>query len=125
MFLSLKISKRTVFALVAGLLIVGLLIASDIVSRRADESEHGVYVGETAEQRMEFLRSYGWEVGEETESEQVVIPTVWNDVYEQYNAILLTEGFDLTDYKGVVATRYTYEILNYPDNISGVYANIL
>lgn len=125
MFLSFKVSKRTIFALVGGLLIAALLIASDIVSRHADESKVTAADGETSEQRVQFLQSYGWEVGKQTEEKQIVIPTVWNDVYEKYNSILLTEGFDLSDYKGVVATRYTYEILNYPEDITGVYANIL
>lgn len=124
MFLSLKLSKKTVIILVAGIVIAVLLIGLDIMQREVSAKTAQID-GETYEQRIAFLSDHGWQAGEETESVQVVIPSVWNEVYERYNGIQQNDGFDLLPYKGKQVTRYTYEILNYPDEISGVYANIL
>ncbi|MGN1097268.1 MAG: DUF4830 domain-containing protein [Clostridia bacterium] len=49
---------------------------------------------------------------EENPSEivEVTIPEEWDGVYNNYNALQMEGGFDLTPYKGRTCTRYTYEI---------------
>ncbi|MBQ8533396.1 MAG: DUF4830 domain-containing protein [Clostridia bacterium] len=123
MFLSLKIGKKTIIALIVGIIVAVLLIVGDII-HRTDEA-NALAEGSTAQDRIVFLNGYGWKLGEETESIQVVIPSVFNDVYKKYNDIQISEGYDLTPYMGKICTRYTYEVLNYPDGIDGVYANLL
>jgi len=75
----------------------------------------------------EFLSQYGWTVElHPVESEEIVIPTVFDSVYENYNNIQLEAGLDLTPYRGRNAKRYTFSVLNYPDkNIPDVRANVL
>ncbi len=76
--------------------------------------------------RIAFLQSYGWEVSQEPcETVEVVIPEEFGDVYENYNAIQLAQGFDLRDYRGKQVRRYTYEVLNYPQQKEYIRANLL
>lgn len=77
-------------------------------------------------ERANFLKGYGWEISTvPLETEQVTIPVKFNDVYEKYNQMQISQGFDLAPYKGKAVTRYTYSVINYPDEIKNVRANIL
>ena len=77
-------------------------------------------------ERAKFLLSYGWEVSTvPLEVVQVTIPNEFNEVYEKYNELQISQGFDLSQYKGKAVTRYTYSIINYPDGIENVRANVL
>ena len=56
----------------------------------------------------------------------VIIPKEFDEVYENYNKIQLEAGLNLEKYKGKKGTRYTYEVTNYPENLSDtVRANII
>ncbi|MCR5635982.1 MAG: DUF4830 domain-containing protein [Clostridiales bacterium] len=75
--------------------------------------------------RTDFLRQFGWETGDDPVSyKTVTIPFTFNDVYENYNKIQLSQGLDLTPYKGKQCESYTYQISNYPYD-GEVYANML
>lgn len=77
-------------------------------------------------QRAKFLLSYGWEVSTvPLEVVEVTIPKEFNEVYEKYNQLQISQGFDLAQYKGKAVTRYTYSVINYPDGIENVRANVL
>lgn len=76
--------------------------------------------------RISFLGSFGWQVEEEPwEILEIVIPTEFDNVYEQYNQLQQQQGYDLTRWRGKTARRYTYRILNYPDPPGEVYANLI
>lgn len=83
--------------------------------------------GETNEQRIEYLESFGWEIiNEPVESTEVVIPSEFDETYESYNLLQQTQGFDLAKYKGKKVMRYTYSIKNYPtDSAENVCATLL
>lgn len=69
----------------------------------------------TGGDRVKLLTGLGWLVDENpVETETVVIPKEFGDVYEKYNELQLAQGFDLTKYAGLEATRYTYRVLNHP-----------
>lgn len=75
--------------------------------------------------RVEYLRSYGWEVEEEAESiEEIVIPEEFSDVFQKYNEIQKKQGFDLEKLKGQRVKRYTYIVTNYPNEPEHVRANL-
>ncbi|MCL2408556.1 MAG: DUF4830 domain-containing protein [Oscillospiraceae bacterium] len=77
-------------------------------------------------QRVQYLQSLGWEIDENAIDEQeIVIPRAFVGIYEEYNAIQLAQGFDLSQFGGVAATRYTYRVLNYPNYESEVVADII
>ena len=52
--------------------------------------------------------------GDACVSREVVIPQVFDDVYENYNAMQLRCGFDLSEYKGRQVELYTYSLSEYP-----------
>lgn len=84
------------------------------------------YSGETNEERVAFLQSFGWEIFPEqpAEAREVMIPAEFNDVYTTYNVMQKAQGFDLEPYAGEVCTQYKYKINNYP-NETEVYATLL
>lgn len=82
--------------------------------------------GKTNDQRMEFIKSFGWEVNpEEAEVMEVIIPKEFDDVYKDYNSIQKMQGFDLSKYAGKRCKRYSYDILNYPNGVENVRINLL
>lgn len=83
--------------------------------------------GETAEDREEFLKSYGWEISKDpSEITEVLIPSEFNNIYEEYNIIQKKQGFDLNDYRGKKVKKWCYKVLNYPkEDVGEVYATLL
>lgn len=80
----------------------------------------------TPEDRLEFLRQFGWEVRPEPlEQTEVVIPGEFDKVYAGYNEIQKNQGLDLGRYKNKTVSRYTYEVTNYPDYEGRVLVNVL
>lgn len=76
--------------------------------------------------RIEFLKQFGWEVKEMAiEQKEVKIPSEFDKVFVGYNDLQKQQGLDLSKYRRKNVTRYTYEITNYPDYEGVVYANIL
>ena len=79
----------------------------------------------TNEDRIEFLKKYGWDVqSEPREIAEVDIPSKFNRIYEQYNQLQIGEGLDLEKYKGKSVKRYTYLVVNYEYD-GTVFANLL
>ena len=80
---------------------------------------------ETNDDRIEFLKLYGWEVQPEAiEIIEVTIPKEFDNIYEKYNQMQISEGLDLEKYKGKSVKRYTYLVSNY-DYDGTVYANLI
>lgn len=76
--------------------------------------------------RISFLESFGWQVSKEPlEIADVIIPQTFGKVYENYNVIQTSQGFDLTKHKGKQVKRYTYAVLNYPSQKEYIRANLL
>ena len=76
--------------------------------------------------RVQFLKGLGWEVSTSpTESSQVRIPKEQSQVYERYNALQKSQGYDLTQYAGKTVMRYVYKVNNYPGATEPVYATLL
>ncbi|MBE6582630.1 MAG: DUF4830 domain-containing protein [Ruminococcaceae bacterium] len=80
----------------------------------------------TNEDRINFLKQFGWEVeSEPSENVKVTIPTKFDKIFVGYNELQKQQGLDLGKYKGKDVERYTYKITNF-DNYNGtVYANII
>lgn len=80
----------------------------------------------TPEDRVEFLKQFGWEVkSEPIEETKVTIPAEFDKVFAGYNEIQKNQGLDLSRYKNKEVMRYTYEVTNYPDYDGRVLANVL
>lgn len=75
---------------------------------------------------IEFLSYYGWQVEEKPiESAPVLIPEEFDTIFEDYNLLQKEAGLDLKAYRGQKGTRYTYRVMNYPENIENVRANVI
>ncbi len=80
----------------------------------------------TAEDRISFLRSFGWEVEvTPTEEVEVTIPAEFDKIFQSYNELQKKQGFDLSKYRKKQVKRYTYRITNYPDYTGDVYVSVL
>lgn len=92
----------------------------------------GAEVEETAQDgidntsRIAYLNNLGWKVSSEPiEICDVQIPSEFNKTFKDFNDIQKTQGYDLSNYKGIICKRYTYEVNNYPDKSDNVYADLL
>ena len=76
--------------------------------------------------RVEFLQSFGWQVTTSpTESGQVKIPANASEVFDRYNQLQKSQGYDLSQYAGKPVMRYVYQVNNYPGATEPVYATVL
>lgn len=107
-----------VLALALLVLIYGLLL-------RPSAPAHPL-AGETEEERLGFLASWGWEVSPAGGwVEEVQIPGTFDPVYDAYNQLQLKQGFDLAHYAGERVRRYSYPLTNYPNSGDDIRANLL
>ncbi len=80
----------------------------------------------TEEDRIEFLRQFGWEVEKmPMEATDITVPSEFDKILTSYNEVQKQQGLDITKYKGKTVRRYTYEIKNYPGYEGKVYVNVL
>ena len=80
----------------------------------------------TNEGRVRFLTDLGWDVVvSPTQTSQVKIPEKSGDIFDRYNALQKSQGYDLNQFAGKTVMRYVYEIKNYPGATDPVYATLL
>ena len=76
--------------------------------------------------RVKFLTDFGWEVTTSpVESSQVKIPSESSPVFERYNNLQKSQGYDLSKFAGKKVMRYVYKVSNYPGATEPVYATLL
>ena len=76
--------------------------------------------------RVSFLKGFGWEITTSpVESSQVKIPTEVSPVFERYNNLQKSQGYDLSKFAGKKVMRYVYKVSNYPGATEPVYATLL
>lgn len=123
-----KISKTKLLAAAVVLIAAVLVIVLLVTGRGGDKAPSAdAPAGATNDERVAFLATYGWSVNAEPkEMQKVRIPeNSDNKVFARYNELQRSQGFDLSAYGGKEAMRYVYEILNYPEAASPVYASVL
>lgn len=112
MKLFITLSKKTLCIILASLIIL-LIIIGQLFTIRA-----GGIDGSTNALRLEYLSGLGYAVDETAVSvKQIVIPERFSDVYNEYNRLQQTAGFDLTRYKGDSACVYTYRLSDSEDTV--------
>jgi len=76
--------------------------------------------------RVKFLTDFGWDVTTSpVESSQVKIPAESTQVFDRYNALQKSQGYDLSQFAGKNVMRYVYKVNNYPGAVEPVYATLL
>ena len=124
MFMTAKVDiKKTLLALAAA---VALIVGIIFLFGGGDAAPTAGSAVSDNDARVQFLKNYGWEVAQSpVESGQVRIPEKSTAVYDRYNALQKTQGFDLSQYAGKIVMRYVYKINNFPGATEPVYATLL
>lgn len=123
--LTFKLKPKTAFGIILLLTGVVVIAVSFIGNHSAKPASKQTTVScKTAEERVNYINSLGFETDSSEESKEIIIPTRFNDVYNKYNEIQKKQGLDLAEYKGKTAVMYTYHVTNYGDN-DNVIANLI
>lgn len=122
MVLSLNSNKKKILCL---LLVVAVIVAGALIIPKMIKEPITCY-GETNEQRVDFIASFGYTVDPEPlDSRTVTIPKEFNDIYGKYNEMQKAQGFDLKPHRGKECTQYIYLIENYPNETREIHATLL
>ena len=107
--------KAAFWVVMAALVIIGIVLlfgahaqaapaASGITKSTSVKSEKA---------RVAYLADCGWKVESPAlKEENVLIPTSFSPVFEEYNALQKQQGFDLSRYSGKEVKLYTYRVLD-------------
>lgn len=129
---SMRASTIKFFGIVCVSLAALITLIAFVPTYAVDSQKTGAEVSynyekvKTNEDRINFLKQFGWEVeAEPTEEKQVLIPEEFDKIFAGYNEIQRKQGLDLSSFKKKSVMRYTYVITNYQGYEGTVYANIL
>ena len=116
--------------LLAAILLVSLAVmipvyGNEPLTAAAEEQEIRYTKIKTNDDRLNFLKQFGWEVQETPEEEEVRMPSEFDRVFASYNEIQKRQGLDLSKYAGRKVMRYTYKITNWQDSGKEVYATVI
>ncbi len=116
--------------LLAAILLVSLAVmipvyGNEPLATATEEKEINYSKIKTNDDRLNFLKQYGWEVQETPEEEEVRMPSEFDRVFASYNEIQKRQGLDLTKYAGRKVMRYTYKLTNWQDSAKEVYATVI
>ena len=126
MVMTAKVNFKKILTVLAA--IVGVVIALILLLRGGGEEVATTAAGSVSnnDARVQFLVDKGWEVSTSPkESGQVRIPEKTTEVFDRYNALQKSQGYDLSQYAGKTVMRYVYQINNYPGATAPVYATLL
>ena len=129
MVMTAKVDKKKIALVAAGIvvLIIGLVLLfggnEDVPTATTATTAVSVV---SNDDRVRFLNGFGWEVTTSpTESSQVRIPEKASEVFDRYNELQKSQGYDLSRYAGQTVMRYVYKVNNYPGATEPVYATLL
>ena len=121
-----KVDKKKIAIVVAAIVVVVAAVIM-LVGGKDDAAPTAASTSVVSnDDRVKFLNSFGWEVtNSPVESSQVRIPEETTEVFERYNALQKSQGYDLSTYAGDTVMRYVYKIENHPGATEPVYATLL
>ena len=115
--------KKTLILLGA---IAAIIIALIMSLGGSDAQTTSAATASNNDARVKFLNSFGWEVASApVESSQVRIPEKTTEVFDRYNQLQKSQGYDLSKLAGKNAMRYVYKVNNFPGATEPVYATVL
>ena len=126
MIMTAKVDKKKIAIILAGILV--LIVGLVLLFGGGDSEPASTTVAAVAnnDDRVKFLSSFGWEVTTSPkESSQVKIPEKSSEVFDRYNSLQKSQGYDLSAYAGQTVMRYVYQVNNYPGATEPVYATLL
>lgn len=124
MVMTAKVDIKKIAVILAA--VVGVILAIVLLFGGNDSTPTSAPAVSNNDSRVQFLENMGWEVSTSpTESGQVKIPSDQTKVYERYNALQKSQGYDLSQYAGKTVMRYVYKVNNFPGATEPVYATVL
>ena len=125
MVMTAKVDMKKI-ALILGVVVTAILALILIFGGKDQTQNTSATPVSNNDARVEFLQKFGWEVTTSpVESGQVRIPENTSDVFERYNMLQKSQGYDLSTYAGKNIMRYVYKIENFSDSADPVYATVL
>lgn len=127
MVMTAKVDIKKILLILAGIAAVLLALILMLGGSSKGESAATAATQPTGnDARVKFLTDLGWEVTTSPkESGQVKIPSESSAVFDRYNALQKSQGYDLSPYAGKKVMRYVYQVNNYPGATAPVYATLL
>jgi len=124
LMMTAKVNQKKI--LLSAAAVVAIIVALILLLGGQSTSTSAPAAIKSNDDRVQFLESFGWQVvTSPTESCQVRIPAETSEVFERYNSLQKTMGYDLSPYAGKTVMRYVYKIKNYPGATEPVYATVL
>jgi hypothetical protein len=121
-----KVDKKKIAIILTCIIAAVALLIMLIGGGKDQSAATGVISVANNDDRVNFLSGFGWEVtNSPIETGQVRIPEQTSEVFERYNALQKSQGYDLSAYEGQTVMRYVYRINNYPGATEPVYATVL
>ena len=119
-----KVDKKKIAMILAAIIV--LIAGIVLLAGGGDSQSTAAPTVSGNDARVAFLKSFGWDVAASPkESSQVKIPSEPSEVFDRYNALQKSQGYDLSTYAGKNVMRYVYQINNYPGATAPVYATLL
>ena len=123
MIMTAKVDIKKILTIIAG---IAAVIIAVILLFGGDETTATAAPISSNDARVKFLTDFGWDVtNSPKESSQVKIPDKSSEVFDRYNALQKSQGYDLSKYAGKNVMRYVYQVNNYPGATEPVSATVL
>ena len=124
MFMTAKVDLKKIALVLAA--VVAVIVALVLLFGGGEAQSTAAKPVTNNDARVSFLTNFGWEVtNSPAESSQVRIPENTSEVFDRYNQLQKSQGYDLTTYAGKNVMRYVYKVNNYPNATEPVYATVL
>ena len=127
LIMTTKVDKRKLLIAAAAVAAaIGLLLFLGGGDSAPTASVSTAPAADTNDARVKFLTDLGWEVtASPAEASEVKIPRGGDEVFDRYNELQKSQGYDLSKYAGKKVMRYVYRITNFPNAKEPVYATVL
>ena len=124
MVLTAKVDMKKILLILAA--IAALILALILLMGESSAAQTAAPAPGSNDARVKFLTDFGWDVtASPVESSQVKIPQETTEVFDRYNALQKSQGYDLSKFAGKTVMRYVYKINNHPGSTGPVYATVL
>ena len=125
MVMTAKVDMKKIL-IVIGIVAAVIIAAIMLLGGNGDASATSAPTVSSNDARIKFLKDFGWDAAASpVESSQVRIPEKTTEVFDRYNTLQKSQGYDLTAYAGKNVMRYVYKISNFPGATEPVYATLL
>ena len=124
MVMTAKVDMKKILLILAA--IAALILALILLMGESSAAQTAAPAPGSNDARVKFLTDFGWDVtASPVESSQVKIPQETTEVFDRYNALQKSQGYDLSKFAGKTVMRYVYKINNHPGSTGPVYATVL